>query len=426
MRHYFIGHLQKYKRLFEGEIALSQRILDIYKWKKKTCYEYSRGFRSSLQSLTSLSVAEGLILFAAEDEGRTEEPTERRKRREREKGRVAKSQEIPSAVTTLGSLIVLFFLAGWLLSRIFATFRHFLGNIHEMNELTVETMLTVTIFLAKEMGFLLGPIFLVVVIMAIAGNVSQVGFLFTLKPLEFDFSRIKFTPANLIKKVLFSKQVGFNLIKTLGKVLLLGCVSYFVIYNDFISVLKTGFMGIEDALQTLGTIAIKLALILVSILFVISIPDYFYQKHEFIESIKMTKHEVKQELKETEGDPLIKQRQRQRAFEGMKRGMLTRVKLADVVITNPVHFAIALRYDPNMEDAPRVLAKGEDHLALIIKNLARRNEVPIVGNKLLARELYYGVSENDIVPQEFYRVLVDIFLNIEHVKDRFTAEASLR
>ena len=366
----------------------------------------------------------GLIFFAAEDESRTEDPTERRKRREREKGKVAKSQEIPSTAATLGSLVVLFFLAGWLLPRIFGIFKHFLGNIHEMNKLTIDTILTVAMVLAKELTFLLAPIFLIAMLMAIGGNIAQVGFLFTLKPLKFDFSRIKFTPATMIKRVLFSKQVGFNLIKTVGKVLLLGLISYFIIYNDFISILKTGSLGIGESLRVLGFIAIKLALVLMVVLFLISIPDYFYQKHEFIESIKMTKQDVKQELKETEGDPLVRQRQRQRAFEGMKRGMLTRVKLADIVITNPVHVAIALRYDPNMEDAPRVLGKGEDHLALIIKNLARREEIPIIENKPLARELYYSVNENDIVPEEFYKVLVDIFLSIENIRNRFMTKAS--
>ena len=250
---------------------------------------------------------------------------------------------------------------------------------------------------------------------------AQVGFLFSLKPLQFDFSRIKLTPQSLIKRALFSKQVGFNLIKTLIKVVVLGWVSYFIIYADFISVLKTGMVSIGSSLQILGFIAFKLALILTLILFIISIPDYFYQKHEFIESIKMTKQEVKQELKETEGDPLVKQRQRQRAYDMFRRGMLSKVKQADVVIANPIHFAVALRYVPEMENAPRVLAKGEDHMALVIRNLAKRDEIPIIENKPLARELYYTVQENDIVPEEFYRTLVDIFLSIEHIRERFTA-----
>ena len=407
--------LHKIQNFFAEEILFLKTVV--------VCWQ--RSYRRARQG-KKLAIAgyPGLILFAAEDENRTEAPTERRKRREREKGRVAKSQEIPSTAATLGSLIVLFFLAGWLLSRIFGIFKHFLGNIHEMNELTINTILTITMILTKELTFLLAPIFLIAMLMAIGGNIAQVGFLFTLKPLQFDFSRIKLTPATLVKRVLFSKQVGFNLIKTIGKVLLLGLISYFIIYNDFISILKTGSLGIGEALRVLGVIAIKLALVLMVVLFLISIPDYFYQRHEFIESIKMTKQEVKQELKETEGDPLVRQRQRQRAFEGMKRGMLTRVKLADIVITNPVHVAIALRYDPDMEDAPRVLAKGEDHLALIIRNLARREEIPIIENKPLARELYHSVNENDIVPEEFYKVLVDIFLSIEHIRNRFMTKAS--
>ena len=227
-----------------------------------------------------------------------------------------------------------------------------------------------------------------------------------------------------MRKIFFSKQVGFNLIKTIAKVALLGSVSYFIIYSDFLSVLETGSMGVGGSLKTLGLIGFKLALILTAVLFVISIPDYFYQKHEFMENIKMTKQEVKEELKETEGDPLVKQRQKKRSMEMLRRGMFQQVKKADVVITNPIHFAVALRYDPGEEDAPRVLAKGEDHLALVIKNLARKDDVPIIENKPLARELYYNVDENEVVPEEFYRVLIDIFLSIESIRERLQARAS--
>jgi flagellar biosynthetic protein FlhB len=153
-------------------------------------------------------------------------------------------------------------------------------------------------------------------------------------------------------------------------------------------------------------------------MFLISLPDYLYQKFEFIESIKMTKDEVKQETKEMEGDPLIRQRRRQRAFELMRRNTFREVQKADVVITNPTHYAIALRYDPALEEAPRVMAKGEDHLALVIRNLARKNDIPMIENKPLARELYATVAVGDIVSEQFYRVLIDIFVNLESMKQK--------
>ena len=368
------------------------------------------------------STPDGLIFFAAEDEGRTELPTERKKQREREKGRVPKSAEIPGSLVALGSLVILFFLGGWLLSRFFKLFKFFLADFNQLPEISLATLTPLFTHIAQEIGIILAPIIAVSVFMAIVANIAQVGFLFTLKPLKFDFSRIKLTPSNMMKRVFFSKQVGFTLLKTIIKVILLGWISYFIIYSDFISILETGSLNIGESLKILGFIAFKLALVLISVLFIMSIPDYIYQKKEFIENIKMTKQEIKEELKETEGDPMIKQRQKKRSMEMLRRNIMTTVKKADVVITNPIHFAIALRYDPQEENAPRMLAKGEDHLALVIKNIAKRESIPIIENKPLARELYYNVNENDIVPEQFYRILVDIFLGIEGIRERLQAK----
>ena len=135
----------------------------------------------------------------------------------------------------------------------------------------------------------------------------------------------------------------------------------------------------------------------------------------------MTKQEIKQEVKESEGDPLVKQRQKQRAMEVLRKNMLGQVSKSDIVLTNPTHFAIALRYDPQHENAPRVMAKGEDHLAFLIRNIANKNEIPILENKMLARELYFAVEEGEIVPEQFYKILVDIFINIEKIRERLVA-----
>ena len=363
------------------------------------------------------------LLFAAEDEGRTEDPTERRKEKEKEKGRVPKSQEVASTLIVLGAFIMLFFVAGWVMIGLGNMMQNYLGNFNNYSIKSIGDISILMLSVGKETLYMIAPIFGVVVFMAIAGNIMQVGFMFTLKPLEFDFSRIKFDPQTLFKKVLFSRQVGVNLLKTLVKVSLLGLIAYFIIASDYLSLLKTTNMGISDSLKAIGTLAFKLGIILSVVLLIMAIPDYIFQRYEFIESIKMTKEEIKQEYKETEGDPLVKQRQRQRAQELMRRNMLQEVPKADVIITNPTHFAIALRYDMNLEDAPRVLAKGEDHLAFMIRNVAKKNEVPLLENKPLARELYYNVEEGDIVPEQFYRVLVEIFLNLERVRERFAARA---
>ena len=363
-------------------------------------------------------VLDGLYLFAAEDEGRTEEPTPRKREKEKEKGRVAKSAEIPSSLVALGGITVLFFLASWFLGGLANIMRKYLGGFNSLPAIGDGEITPMMVSLVQDTGYLLAPIFLIVMVMAIVGNVVQVGLMFTLKPLAFDFSRIKLDPASIIRKIFLSRQVAINLIKTLLKVGFLGVIAYFIIAEDFLQIMRVTDMGVADSLQTIGYIAFKLAIIMSIVLLVMSVPDYFFQRYEFTESIKMTKEEVKQEMKETEGDPLVKQRQRQRALEVLRRNMFEQVREADVVITNPTHFAIALRYDESREMAPRVLAKGDDHLAFVIRNIAKREEISIVENKPLARELFYNVNEGEEVPEQFYKALVEIFVNLQGMKSR--------
>lgn len=384
-----------------------------------------RAFRQIIRPALSLSLAPDIfaqsVFFAAEDEGRTEDPTERKRQKEREKGRVPKSPEIPAALVTIGGLVVLFFMGKAMIGGLMNLMQYYVGNFAETGlQPEKEDMIILLTTISQKLGLILGPFFLVGMIMAIVGNIAQVGFLFTLKPIQPDFSRIKFSLQNMMRKVFFSRQIAVNLLKTIVKVFLLGWVAYYIIYTDFLSLIKLSSIGVADSLRTLSYIAFKLLLILTIILLVLAIPDYVYQRFEFTQSIKMTKEEVKQETREMEGDPLVRQRRRQKSFEMYRRNMLREVRKADVVITNPTHYAIALRYDPVFEDAPRVLAKGADHLALIIRNIAKVNNITMVENKPLARELYNVVPEGEMVPEEFYRVLIEIFINIEGIRDRLS------
>ena len=366
----------------------------------------------------------GLLLFAAEDEGRTEEPTQRKREKEREKGRVPKSQEIASAAIALGGLTLLFLMAGWFLSSLGNLIIKYWGGFSELPPLSKAEIVPLMFIFVQETMMLLAPMFITVMVLAVISNLVQVGFLFTLKPLAFDFSRIKLDPASIMKKIFISRQVAMNLIKTILKLIFLAWVSYYIIESDFIGIMKTSHLGVGESLKVLGFLAFKLGIILSFILMMFALPDYIYQRYEFTESIKMTKEEVKQEHKESEGDPLVKQRLRQRAVEFMRRNMLAQVPKADVVITNPTHYAVALRYDRKLENAPRVLAKGEDYLSFLIRNLAEKNNIPRIENRVLARALYETVDENDIVPEEFYGTLVQIFMNIDRVRERFAREAA--
>jgi len=197
-------------------------------------------------------------------------------------------------------------------------------------------------------------------------------------------------------------------------------VSYLIISDDFMTVMKTARMGVGDALRTLGYMSFKLALILIIILLVMSIPDYLFQRSQFIESLKMTKQEVKQEFREQEGDPQIKARQRQRMQEVLRTQMRQAVATADLVITNPTHYAVAIKFEFDLEGTPpRLVAKGEDEVARIIREVAKRNDVPLFEDKPLARFIYDNVPLNQVLPGNLFELLVRIVAAIPSLREKF-------
>lgn len=370
----------------------------------------------------SLGYAEldSLVMWAAEDEGRTEEPTELRRRREREKGRVPKSAEIPAALGTLGGLIMLFASAGWILSSLARIAKLYIGNFSSLGTVQEATMIPMILSIAREFFLMLAPFFAAVMIMGIVGNLTQTGFLFSLEPLRPKLSNISFSFNRMVERIFFSRQIYVNLAKTIIKIVLIGVASYLIISDDFLSLMKTGRMGVGDALRTIGFMSFKLALVLIIILLVMSVPDYLFQRAQFIESLKMTKQEVKQEYREQEGDPQIKARQRQRMQEALRTSMRQAVATADLVITNPTHYAVAIKFDFEAEGTPpRLVAKGEDEIARIIREVAKRNEVPMFEDKPLARFIYDNVQLNQLIPGELLELLARIVAAIPSLRAKF-------
>ena len=345
-----------------------------------------------------------LQLFAAEDEGRTEEPTEKKLREAREKGQVAKTIELPQSVVVIFGILVIFFLGSWIYHNFVRMSIHYLGSFSKF-EITERNIL---IEFAQIMTFftkILMPLFAAVFIAAILGNVAQVGFQVSTHPLKFDWSKIKFDPATIMKKTFFSKQIAMNLFKSVFKVAATGLIAYLIIKSEYDVILKTPDLSIGLALSSIAIIAFKIILWTTVLLLVLSIPDYYFQKREFIESLKMTKEELKEELKETVGDPYIRARLKEMQREIVTRNMIKEVPKADVVITNPTHFAVALQYDNAIMESPKVLAKGVDSMALKIRQIARDNSILIVENRPLAQELFYTLEVGDSIPENlFYAV----------------------
>ncbi|MCB1139372.1 MAG: flagellar biosynthesis protein FlhB [Leptospiraceae bacterium] len=360
-----------------------------------------------------------LQLFAAEDEGRTEEPSERRKREEREKGNVPKSQDMAGSAILIGAVLMLFLFGTYIVQRIGEIFNRYFSLIAtQQGVFGIEELQVLMKDLFYQTGMILLPILAVTIVMGVVGNIVQVGLMFSLQALQFRFERIK--PD--IKRVLPVRRNLVNLLKVIAQMLIITGAAYLVVVDDFIPMLKASGMGLTQAVTIFATVALKLLLLCGVLLLIISIPDYFYQRFEYIENLKITTAEAKRERKDEEGDPLLKQRQRERAYEMRRqKNMLQEVPRADVVITNPTHYAVALRYDQLESTAPVVIAKGTDQLAFSIRTVARENNVPIEENPLLARTLYADVELGQEIPETLYRAVSVIFSRLSKFKQRARA-----
>ena len=353
-----------------------------------------------------------LQLFAAEDEGRTEPPSERRRREEEEKGNVPKSQELPAAIVMLSGVVMIFIMGQHLFFKSGEIMRRYLSSVSTFSGFTDEAPRKLMEHTVKDLFSLLFPILGITFVAAIVGSVAQVGFMFAPKAINMDFKKIKPN----FKKVLPTRQTMFNLAKSIAKVILIGWVTYLIISNDFLEMLLTGDMGLVQATRLIGISSFKIFLTVGILLFIISIGDFFYQKYEYEESLKMTPSEAKQEAKEQEGDRGILQRRRQLAREVANRGMMKKVPTADVVITNPTHYSIALAYNPAKNFAPMVVAKGVDEMALLIRRLAKKHGIPIVENRVQARLLYDEVEVDEEIPQKFFQAISMILARLDKFK----------
>ncbi|MDY6934243.1 MAG: flagellar biosynthesis protein FlhB [Spirochaetota bacterium] len=367
--------------------------------------QYLCGFRFNLQ------------LFAAEDEGRTEEPTEKKLRDAREKGQVARTPELPQSIVVIFGFLVIFFLGSWIYHIIVRMMSFYMDSFSGF-VLTERSILNELYRLSWECSKILLPIFTVSFIAALLGNIAQVGFMFSTHPLKLDWKRIKFDPATIFKKVIFSKQIGMNLFKSLFKVISIGIVAIIIIKSDYDVIMKTPDISIGLAFKSVAMIALKVILYTSILLLILSIPDYIFQKSEFIESLKMTKQELKEELKETVGDPYIRSRLREMQRQITMRNMIRDVPQADVVVTNPTHFAVALQYDNVTMEAPKVIAKGIDSMALRIRQIARENDILIVENRPLAQELYTRLDIGSIIPEELFYTVSLVYAEL-YKKKRF-------
>jgi len=359
-----------------------------------------------------------LQLFAAEDEGRTEEPTEKKIREAREKGQVVKTQELPQAIVVIAGCLVLFIFSSWMYGSLAAITKYYFTSFAGKT-ITTRWLELEMLKLIFECAKLLFPIFLATNIGAIIGEVSQVGFQISTHPLQLDWSKMKLDPASIMKKIFFSRQIAANLVKSIAKVIMIGFVSYLIIKGDLDEILKTPDISIALAMKNIVYTGFKIVIWSTVLLMALGVPDYFFQKSEFMESLKMSKQEMKEELKETMGDPHVRARMREMQREIVMKNMIREVPKADVVVTNPTHYAVALKYDRDTMDAPAVIAKGVDSMALKIREIAKENDVELIENRPLAQELYKSVEVGDIIPDNLFRAVSFVYAELYKRENRF-------
>lgn len=347
--------------------------------------------------------------FAAEDEGRTEEPTEHKIRKAREEGKVAKTPELPSTLVMLFTLITLALLSSYLFSTMVSMFQTFFSSISSPEP--THTGRFFVLFLRFFLKLTL-PFFVVALFAGVAGNVLQVGFLFTVKPITPDLQRIVPNFSRFAKRVLFSTEALFNLGKTILKVAAIGFLAYLNIRMELPRLVNLLRVPLLQGIRFLGGLVFRILFEATVVFLAISIVDYLFQRRQHLESLKMSREELKEERKMYEGDPLVKSRLRQRMREILTRNMIRRVPEADVVITNPTHYAVALEYERARMEAPTVVAKGADELALRMRAIAREHGVPLVENRPLARALYQDVEVGDTIPEQYYAVVATILAKV--------------
>ncbi|MBN1899288.1 MAG: flagellar biosynthesis protein FlhB [Spirochaetes bacterium] len=359
-----------------------------------------------------------LQLFAApEDEGRTEEPTEKKIREAREKGKVAKTTELASALVLLIGFFVLAIFASNLFYGFLAFMRSIFDNLDTM-DFTFGNFRQIATDGLIQFAKLAGPLLVISMIIAFVADVVQVGFKFTLHPLKPEFSKISFTMEKLRTKIFFSREVLVNFIKSVLKVIIILGIAIFVIYSDYPRIVNTIHLGIMEAVKIVSWSTFKMAIWTSIILLFFSGFDYLYQRWSHMQSLKMTVHEVKEERKQYEGDPLIKMRQRERHRELAMRRMMQEVPKADVVVTNPTHFAVALLYEPEYMNAAQVVAKGADLIAKRIMEIAGENNVPLIQDRVLARTLYKEVDIGEEIPPILFEAVANVLVQIYKMREK--------
>ncbi len=342
---------------------------------------------------------------------RTEQATAKRRKDFREKGQVAQSREVNTAVLMSVSLLLWFFYAPFFWQEL-SGFLAGLWRLSGEYVVTPASIQELATFVVRRLALLLAPVLLLMLAVGFLASYLQIGWLFTTKPLQPDLAKLD--PIKGMQKFV-SKRALVELLKSLAKVGLVGFVAFRAVRSEFEAALYLVDMEVIETVRFVGRVAAMVLLKTSGVLILLALFDFLYVRWEMEQKMKMSKQEQKEEHKETEGDPQVKSRVRTIQMQMARKRMMADVPKADVVVTNPTHLSVALRYDRAEMAAPVVVAKGADHLAMRIREIAREHAVPLVENVPVARALY-RVEVGEPVPEELFKAVAEILAYVYGLK----------
>lgn len=346
---------------------------------------------------------------------KTEKATPKKKKDERKKGNVAKSKEVINALTLIGAVLSIFCMFNYTIKQLkilIVSFLKFDFSI-DLNKNVANTLLTNGIIVFLKI-FL--PIGFIVLCIGVIANVMQTGLMFSKESIKPKFSKIN--PINGFKNM-FSQRAFISSIKNILLLIILSYIGYSFVKNNYGEILRTENIYFPNLIYVIVKLIKKLFKISILIAVVIGVLDFAYQFYSHNKKMKMSKQEIKEEFKQSEGDPQVKGQIKQKQREMANARMIQSTKDATVVVTNPTHLSIALRYNREIDSAPIVLAKGADVLAMNIRKIAKENDIPIIENKPLARFIYKEVEVNKEVPEEMYSAVAEVLVAVYKIKNRY-------
>lgn len=343
-----------------------------------------------------------LFIFAAED--KTEEATPQKLQESKKKGQVAKSKEVGLALNLLMTTLIISFLGQYAMDNLQNVMTGFLRNFMDIN-LTYKNLFYISLTVVMKSAVIILPLITPIMVMGIFANFIQTGFIFTKETLKPDIKKLN--PISGFKKI-FSTRTLVELVKDLALVNVVGYVGYRFLKKNYMTILNLNNLRFPVMLEAFRGIVVKVFFNITLVMIFIAVADFIFQKRKYKKDMKMSKQEVKEEYKQQEGDPQIKGKIRQKQREMAMRRMMQSVPDATVVITNPTHIAVALKYEEGMGQAPMVVAKGADYVAYKIKEKARESNIPIIENRPLARMIYEKVELEEEIPAEMYEAVAEI------------------